>query len=175
MVNRALSRRRCCTLFVLTSLLSACAKVPLGPASGNSNIKRWSGRLVVKIQTTPMQSWIVSFDLEGSVDEGELLLSGPFGQTLAQARWDAKQAQLIQPDHRVQYFLNLNELWTHLTTIEFDVQVLFLWLNEKPFAVPEGWQVTSTNKRLRLIRHAQASAPEIRLDVTLVSVDDEVK
>jgi outer membrane lipoprotein LolB len=131
--------------------------------------------LLIRIEAKPVQSWIVSFDLEGSMDRGELLLSGPLGQTIAQAKWDTGQAELIQSDSRPYYFANLNQLWTHLTKIEFDVQVLFLWLNEKPFAVPEGWQVTSTNERLRLIRHAQASAPEIRLDVTLVSVDDEVK
>lgn len=172
MVMRVWSRRRCCALFVLTGMLSACARVPV---SGQSNIKLWSGRLVVKIQTKPVQSWIVSFDLEGDFDRGELLLSGPLGQTIAQAKWDEKRAELIQPNHPTQYFLNLNELWKHLTKIEFDLEVLFFWLAEKPFAVPTGWQADSTKERLRLLRYAQGNEPEIHLDVAITLVNDEVK
>lgn len=166
MVKQGCSRRDWCCAVVLGGILSACAQAPVPPEQYTD--KQWSGRLSVRIEETPVQSWVVNFDLQGDIVRGELILSGPLGQTLAQARWNPMQAELQQQGHDIQHFIHLNQLWKNLTKIDFDLGVLFLWLEGRSFAAPSGWQAdTSQHGRLRLMRHALAAEPAIRLDLIL--------
>lgn len=153
----------------LIVLLSACGHhrpTKLNDASLN----QWSGRLFIRIEKLPVESWIVSFDLQGSLSAGNLILSGPLGQVLAHAQWSETQAELFQQGHEVQRFENLNQLWVSLTKVELNLATLFAWLEKRELLwLPSNWSADIDKdkpNRLRLIRSASEIEPSIRLDLT---------
>jgi len=56
----------------------------------------WSGRLALQLQSTPPQNWSASFELQGSADQGQLVLLSPIGTTLARLSWTPQAAVLEQ-------------------------------------------------------------------------------
>ncbi len=156
-------RRRALAAGLASALLAACA--PLRRTAPPSPMPHWSGRLSLVVRSEPVQSLSASFELQGSVDEGELRLNTPLGNSLAQARWNARET-LLQAGQTVRRFDSLGELIQELTGAELPVAALFDWLAGRPTPAA-GWQAD-------LGRHAQGrltaqrlSAPAIDLRIVL--------
>jgi len=137
-VLRATGRRACLIAAGLVALLllSACAAprppIALGEAS-------WSGRLALRVDSTPPQSFSAGFDLRGSPQAGELQLNSPLGTTLASVRWSSQGAELRQGD-RFERRESLDELTTEISGTALPVAALFGWLRGDSTAA-DGWTV----------------------------------
>ncbi|MFP8833175.1 lipoprotein insertase outer membrane protein LolB [Hydrogenophaga sp. XSHU_21] len=113
--------RRSATL-ALAALLAGCA-TPRPPAGGDS----WSGRLALRVDSTPPQAFSARFDLEGSARAGELRLSSVLGQTLATVRWSPAGAEL-QRGSDITRRGSLDELTGELSGAALPVAAMFDWL-----------------------------------------------
>jgi outer membrane lipoprotein LolB len=121
-------------LLGMAALLSACA-VPHAP--GGPELKVWSGRLALRVESDPPQSFSAGFDLRGTPAAGELQLSTPLGSTVAEVRWSAQGAELRQ-GQEVKRRASLDELTTELSGTALPVGALFGWLRGE-HVDPPGW------------------------------------
>lgn len=121
-------------LVALPLLLVGCATPPGADLPGAT---AWSGRLALRVDSDPAQSFSAGFDLRGAPEAGELLLSSPLGNTLAQVRWSGQGAEL-QQGGRVQRRASLDELTTELSGTALPVTALFGWLRGEHVSAP-GW------------------------------------
>ena len=80
-----------CGLGLLT--LAGCATPGPQPADTSAF---WSGRLALQLQSTPPQNWSASFELQGSAEQGQMVLLSPIGTTLARLSWTPQAAWLEQ-------------------------------------------------------------------------------
>lgn len=137
MTSGLLNRLQATTLALLGSvlLLAGCATPSRPVASG---MEAWSGRLALRVDSEPPQSFSAGFDLRGSPDAGELQLTSPLGSTLATVRWTPEGAELRQGD-QITRRANLDELTTELGGTPLPVTSLFSWLRGQT-ASANGWQ-----------------------------------
>lgn len=124
-------------------LLTACATPSRPVAPG---MEAWSGRLALRVESDPPQSFSAGFDLRGSPDAGELQLTSPLGNTLATVRWTPEGAELRQGE-QITRRASLDELTTELGGTPLPVVALFGWLRGQT-ASTSGWQAD-------LARHAE--------------------
>ena len=85
---------------VLMLALSACASLapPTAPPAD-----LLTGRLSLQVDGQPERSFSAGFELSGDASQGELLLSGPLGTTVARARWAGEQAVLASAGSQTAY------------------------------------------------------------------------
>jgi outer membrane lipoprotein LolB len=122
-------------VLLLTMVLGGCAApARVMPADD----ARWSGRLALQVESEPPQSYAGGFELQGSPDQGELLLSSPLGQTLAVVRWNAEGAELRQGERSTRS-ASLDELTRTLTGTAMPVVAMFDWLRGRD-ARADGWE-----------------------------------
>jgi outer membrane lipoprotein LolB len=121
---------------VAALLLSACA-APRPPGAASEDA--WSGRLALRLDSTPPQSFSAGFDLRGSPQAGELQLNSPLGTALARVRWSPQGAELRQGD-RFEQRESLDELTTDLSGTALPIAALFGWLRGNNNAA-DGWTV----------------------------------
>jgi outer membrane lipoprotein LolB len=135
---RATGRRVCLVAagLVAALLLSACAAPRPPNAAGEES---WSGRLALRLDSTPPQSFSAGLDLRGSPQAGELQLNSPLGTTLASVRWSPQGAELRQGD-RFEQRDSLDQLTTELSGTALPVAALFGWLRGDSSAA-DGWTV----------------------------------
>lgn len=156
--------RRACTLAVAWAaalLLGACA-APRAPVAAGEAF--WSGRLGLRLDSTPVQSFSASFDLRGSPQAGELQLNSPLGTTLASVRWSPQGAELRQGE-RVEHRSSLDELTTDISGTALPVAALFGWLRGERTAA-EGWTVDLAQQpqgRITAHRISPLPSAELRL------------
>lgn len=105
-------------------LLTACATPQRTTLPGQET---WNGRLAVRVDSDPPQSFSAGFDLRGSPQTGELQLTSPLGNTLATVRWSPEWAELRQGE-QVTRHASLDELTTELGGTALPVAALFGWL-----------------------------------------------
>lgn len=98
----------------------------------------WSGRLSLKLESEPPQSFFASFDLAGNAQAGQLTLTGPLGSTAAELNW-APQRATLKSGRDVRQFANVDQLIQQATGTSVPAQALFDWLAGKPTATG-GWQ-----------------------------------
>lgn len=110
-------------------LLAACATVKL-PAVGPD--QALSGRLSVRIADQPERGISAGFELQGSASQGQLLLSGPLGTTLARAVWSPGLAVLASAGSETR-FANLDSLTTAALGEAVPLAALFDWLRGRPW------------------------------------------
>ncbi len=126
----------------------------------------WSGRLGLQVQSEPPQTWSVGFELQGSEQQGELLLLSPIGTALAQLQWTTQSAQLVQGD-RQWSGRNLDQLTQQLMGTALPLAALFDWLAGRPTVVP-GWRVdVSQLAQGRVQAERQSPAPQATLRIVL--------
>ncbi|MGV1043966.1 lipoprotein insertase outer membrane protein LolB [Limnohabitans sp.] len=125
-------RRAGILLFAWT--LTGCA-TPRPPVQTDAF---WSGRLALQVQSEPPQQWFANFELQGTAEQGELLLLSPIGTTLAKLSWTPIAARLEQSGGSVQSN-NLSSLSERLTGTALPIAALFEWLAGRPAQV-QGWQ-----------------------------------
>ena len=154
-------RQRRATLWLCALSLTGCATTRTPPASAY-----WSGRLALQVQSEPPQQWSASFELQGSVDQGEMLLLSPIGTTLARLSWTPHAAQLEQGGRVIQGD-NLSSLSERLQGTALPIAALFEWLAGRPAQVP-GWQADlSGHAQGRLLAQRSLPAPAAVLRIVL--------
>ena len=151
-------------LFISLSLLSACMHAPRTPA-GSAQADIWSGRLSLQVHSEPVQSFSAGFELKGSPEQGELLLSSPLGNTLLAARWTPLEA-VLEESGKTRRFSHIDALIEQSTGAALPVAALFDWLHGKP-GQQQGW--TADLGQLAQGRiSAQRSKPLPRADLRIV-------
>ena len=126
----------------------------------------WSGRLALQLQSTPPQNWSASFELQGSAEQGQMVLLSPIGTTLARLEWTPEGARLVQGTHQLESS-SLQKLGAHLTGTELPITALFEWLAGKAAEAP-GWQVDlSAHAQGRIAAERRLPAPGALLRIAL--------
>ncbi|PUE09803.1 outer membrane lipoprotein LolB [Limnohabitans sp. T6-20] len=150
-----------CGLALLT--LAGCATPRPQPADTSAF---WSGRLALQLQSTPPQNWSASFELQGSAEQGQMVLLSPIGTTLARLSWTPQAAWLEQGQDKTESH-NLQSLSQRLTGTELPIAALFEWLAGKT-AQASGWQADlSAHAQGRLTAKRDTPAPEAVLRIVL--------
>jgi outer membrane lipoprotein LolB len=142
-------------------LLSACA-APRPPGAVGEAF--WSGRLALRLESTPPQSFSAGFDLRGSAQAGELQLNSPLGTTLASVRWSPQGAELRQGG-QFERRDSLDELTTEISGTALPVVALFGWLRGDS-TVAAGWTVDLSQQsqgRITARRTSPLPSAELRL------------
>ena len=151
-------------LLLSLSLLTACMHAPRTPA-GSAQAELWSGRLSLQVHSEPVQSFTAGFELKGSPEKGELLLSSPLGNTLLAARWTPLEA-VLEESGKSRRFSHIDALIEQSTGAALPVAALFDWLHGKP-GQQQGW--TADLGQLAQGRiSAQRSKPLPRADLRMV-------
>lgn len=145
--------------------VAGCA-TPAPPASSSSvATAAWSGRLAVRVDGQPPQSFSAAFELKGHAQTGDLALRTPLGNTAAQLAWAPGRASL-RSGSQVQEFDSLDALVTHATGTPLPVAALFDWLAGTPTPA-DGWEADLSELqsagRLQARRLAPPPAAELRL------------
>jgi outer membrane lipoprotein LolB len=145
-----------CTLW-----LTGCAQPPRAAESGAAS---WSGRLSLQVEGQASQSFSSLFDLQGSPDKGELVLTSPLGNTLARLQWEAGRAQLTT-GQETRESSSLDELLRQATGTAIPVAAIFEWLNGNQ-ATATGWQADlSGSADGRLVARRHDPTPEATLRI----------
>jgi outer membrane lipoprotein LolB len=158
-----IQRRR--FFLVAAFLLAGCAttggNTPFDPQTGP-----WSGRLALRVESDPPQSFSVAFELSGDAASGELTLTSPLGSTVAEMRWQPTGAVLLQNGSQ-RHYESADRMIEQTTGAAIPTQALFAWLHGEPASV-EGWQVDLTHwPEGRLIARRQSPPPEAELRLIL--------
>ena len=125
-------------LLVAILFIAGCAQNPLAPSPYGAENQAWRGRLALRIDSNPPQSFSASFDLIGQASNGELILYGPLGSTAAHLNW-APDAATLRSNGSVRNFNSLNELAQQATGTDLPIAALFDWLAGRDVPVP-GWE-----------------------------------
>lgn len=125
------------------SLLLACAGCaqfpPTSTPPGAAPTSVWAGRLALQVQGDEARSFSALFELRGSPEQGELVLSSPLGNTLAMLRWQPGEATL-QTGQQMRQAASLDALLQAAAGSPIPVVALFDWLQGIATPAP-GWQV----------------------------------
>jgi outer membrane lipoprotein LolB len=154
--------RRLWLFAVAGALLSGCAQ-PVRQSVDDRGAF-WSGRLLLQIQSDPMENFTASFELMGSPEAGELHVLSPLGHHLARLQWSRQRAQL-QRGQELLTRPSIDALVKELTGTELPLAALFQWLAGQPADAP-GWQTD-------LARHAEGRISAQRMapaPVTLLRI-----
>ncbi|MFT4192570.1 MAG: outer membrane lipoprotein LolB [Comamonas sp.] len=159
-------RRRTCCLAAwagtASALLAACA-TPTRTLPPSTD-RYWMGRLSLQTREERPQGFSASFELSGQPQRGELVLTSPIGNRIAEVQWTRQQA-ILRQGSRSQTYASLDELIEQLTGTAIPVAALFDWLAGTPTAVP-GWNVDLSRQpdgRLLATRLWPAPATELRV------------
>jgi outer membrane lipoprotein LolB len=122
--------------------------------------------LALQLQSTPPQNWSVSFELQGSAEQGQMVLLSPIGTSLARLSWTPQTAWLEQGQDKTESS-SLQSLSQRLTGTDLPMTALFEWLAGKAADAP-GWQVDlSAHSQGRLTARRSTPAPEAVLRILL--------
>lgn len=121
----------------------------------------------MQVADQPSQSFAALFELSGSAEAGDLLLSTPIGTAIAQLRWTPGSATL-QTSGQTRAFASVDELVRQATGTAVPVTALFDWLAGRTADVP-GWQPDLSQVAAGRLR-ATRSQPEPMVEL-LVALD----
>jgi outer membrane lipoprotein LolB len=151
-------------------LAGGCASVPAPPDA-------LSGRLAVRVEAAPPKSVSTQFELRGDAARGELTLTTALGTTLARARWQPGDVQLITPDGE-QRFADLDALAQETLGERLPLGALFDWLRGRPWSgAPStplpvgfeqlGWRVDVARYADGVVDASRAAAPAVTVRARL--------
>ncbi|RZL94450.1 MAG: hypothetical protein EOP76_07220 [Variovorax sp.] len=145
--------------------LAGCASQPAAPGpTPTSASGAWSGRLALRIDSEPPQSFSALFDLRGTPQAGELTLTTPIGNTLAVLQWSPGEALLKNSDQTRRYE-SVEALIEAATGAAIPVDALFGWLAGRDDPVP-GWRANLSqvaSGRLQAIRQSPQPVADLRI------------
>lgn len=147
-------------------LIAGCAGPTRARRSNDSEDRAfWQGRLSVRIESTPVQSFSAGFELSGNAQAGELILLTPLGNTYASLQWQPQGARLQAPgqDRNAE---SLATLVQQITGTDLPVAALFAWLAGDAPATP-GWQADLSDLAAGRLS-AKRISPEPRAELRLV-------
>jgi len=155
-------RRSVLAAGVAAMLLAAgCAQLPSTRPQGTD---AWSGRMSLRIDSQPVQTFSALFELRGSPESGELSLTSPIGSTLAQLHWSPGEA-LLKNGSEVRRYESVDALIEAATGAAIPVGALFGWLAGRDDRVP-GWRpdlAQVANGRLQATREAPSPTADLRI------------
>lgn len=151
-------------------MIAGCAHPTRTQALSEPETAFWSGRLNLRADTQPPQSWSVGFELSGGVDRGRLGLFSPLGSTLASLRWLPGHADLKSGAQT----LEAESLSALLAQLESEpgalqrlpLQALLDWLDGRPTPA-EGWSVDLSRLAQGRIHAQRSSVPAVTLQLIL--------
>ena len=146
-------------------LIAGCAINTGARGPFDAQSAHWQGRLILKVQSEPVQAFSADFDLQGDAQAGRLSFFTPLGNTAARLDWDAQGARL-QTTGETQQFESIDALTRHTTGTVLPIASLFDWLKGLDPSTP-GWQVDLrdlANGRLS----ARRLAPEIPAELKII-------
>ncbi|MDD0810439.1 outer membrane lipoprotein LolB [Curvibacter sp. RS43] len=144
-------------------LLGACAP----PRRQTSSVPQaaWYGRLAMKVDSLPPQSFHASFELLGQPEAGTLRLFTPLGGTAAELRWQPGLA-VLQSAGEIRNYASMDELTLALTGAALPLAALFHWLQGEQVTLA-GWQVDLTQLDQGRL-HAQRLEPTPTVDLRVL-------
>lgn len=159
------------------ALLSGCA-TPRAPQPGDA--EALAGRLSVQVaahQGQPARSVNSAFELRGSAQRGELVLTSPLGTTLARAHWAPGRAELESSDGKRRY-PDLDSLAADTLGEALPLAALFDWLRGRAWAgAPNtrveggfeqlGWRVATDRLADGFVTATRAAAPAVTVRARL--------
>ncbi|MGE3348509.1 MAG: lipoprotein insertase outer membrane protein LolB [Ramlibacter sp.] len=147
-----------------TFFIAGCAQLSRTTGPKDPETGPWSGRLALKVDGQPPQSFSAGFELSGKAGAGELALFNPLGGTVARLAWGPGKATLTSGSE-VREFDSLDALVTQATGAAIPVPALFDWLAGTPTPA-EGWQADLSSLpdgRLQARRLAPPPTAEMRV------------
>jgi outer membrane lipoprotein LolB len=144
-------------------LIAGCAQLS-GGSSAPKTSDNWSGRMSLRIESEPVQTFAALFDLRGSAEAGTLVLTTPIGSTLAQLQWAPGEALLKDGSH-TRRFDSVDALIEAATGAAIPVGALFGWLAGRNDTVP-GWKPDLGqlgNGRLQAVRESPSPRADLRI------------
>ncbi len=146
------------------SLLGGCAQTGKLQSRHNPTAKTWHGRMAMRVESNPVQSFTAGLELAGDAQAGELILSSPLGTTLLAVSWLPGQATL-QRDGQLRHFDSVSALMREALGADLPLSALFAWLSGDN-AVVAGWQADLSqlsSGRLSARRSEPEPVAELRL------------
>ncbi|KQU85087.1 hypothetical protein ASC78_06865 [Variovorax sp. Root318D1] len=143
-------------------LAAGCAQLPSGTRPQGTDA--WSGRMSLRIDSQPVQTFSALFELRGSPETGELSLTSPIGSTLAQLHWSPGEA-LLKNGSETRRYESVDALIEAATGAAIPVGALFGWLAGRDDRVP-GWRPDLgqiANGRLQATREAPSPTADLRI------------
>lgn len=144
-------------------LAAGCAQLS-GGSSAPKTSDSWSGRMSLRIDSEPVQTFAALFDLRGSAEAGTLSLTTPIGSTLAQLQWAPGEA-LLKDGSNTRRFDSVDALIEAATGAAIPVGALFGWLAGRNEPVP-GWKPDLgqlANGRLQAVRESPSPRADLRI------------
>jgi outer membrane lipoprotein LolB len=145
-------------------LLAAGCASPGGPLVAASG-EAWSGRLSLRVDSEPVQTFSALFELRGAPQAGELILTSPIGNTLAQLHWAPGEA-LLKNGSQTRRFESVDALIEAATGAVIPVGALFGWLAGREERVP-GWRPDLSQVGAGRLQ-ATRDSPQPRADLRIV-------
>ncbi|HCY16899.1 MAG TPA: hypothetical protein DHV21_13135 [Curvibacter sp.] len=124
----------------------------------------WRGRLALRVESEPPQSFFAGFELSGHAGQGELRLFSPLGTTLADLHWSPQSATLSN-NGETRQFESLDALATQATGTAIPIAALFQWLAGVQTGA-DGWSADLSqldDGRLTARRTQPEPSAELRL------------
>ncbi len=147
-------------------LMAGCATPPKPGTMNGSEAWPWRGRMSVRVESQPVQSFTVGFELSGNAGAGALTLYTPLGTTAAAMAW-SPQLSLLRVNSQTQQFSSLEALMQQTLGTALPVEALFAWLAGEPMTVP-GWQVDLSQRgQGRISARQQLPLPEAELRLAM--------
>jgi outer membrane lipoprotein LolB len=113
----------------LLLVLGGCATPRVGGSDG------FSGRMAVQVeayQGAAARNASTQFELRGTAQRGDLQITSPLGNLLAQARWQPGEVQLVTSDG-TQTYASLDAMSQQLLGERLPMAALIDWLGGKPW------------------------------------------
>ena len=143
-------------------IMAGCASP--GAPQASPGAQAWSGRLSLRIDSEPVQTFAALFELRGTEQSGELLLTSPIGNTLAQLRWSPGDA-VLKNGKETRRFDSVDELIEAATGAAIPVGALFGWLAGRDDRV-SGWRPDLSQVgtgRLQAFRESPMPRADLRI------------
>jgi len=143
--------------------MTGCAQLS-GGSSAPRTSDSWSGRMSLRIESEPVQTFAALFELRGSPETGDLTLTTPIGSTLAQLHWAPGEA-LLKDGSNTRRFDSVDALIEAATGAVIPVGALFGWLEGRNDPVP-GWKPDLAqlgNGRLQAVRESPSPRADLRI------------
>ncbi len=157
------TRRRLMAVMLAGAALMAGCATP-GPPSTDTSPESWSGRLSLRVDSEPVQTFAALFDLRGTPERGTLTLTTPIGSTLAELQWSPGEA-LLKNGSETRRYGSVDALILAATGAAIPVDALFGWLAGRNDTVT-GWRPDLTQwsaGKLQAVRESPLPRSDLRI------------